>query len=468
MRKLLAVLLTMLLIVGSGDSIYAAAGAQGENEVIVTVDKWSIESKINYIPFSPEGWDGQTIDNVVKDYTDQNGQTAPKTYTNVALLQRDDYSDYGQMSEEYITTPINEGKLILKMEYMNFLVHETSAGEESFYIDGNFNEYAPYILQHTDTRFLIEKGSSIFVYDINNKQMETITKECLRYKYPIKDNFKFIDWEHREFEVEWQKNSQIKETGEKVISYWNDNFEVEVIEEFRDNFETMQQALKKGEVKEEDLKVKYDVDIYPYGSIYRIDDEYMGNIHLPVPIKWNDNIILADHDSCWLVKENTLTLYHYGDIVCSYELPDGEWKIIEAYIHYHEDPNSSWLKYIIDTDNDNITTAKELRNAITNTNILMLNAKEHSVYTINQNGMVIKICEDVWDYREAYGQFYWMDSDYNAYRVAWMKEMKSTLIGKDVVGISQYNDERAGFLVKPDDTRCKYENDGFYFGEWLN
>ena len=170
---------------------------------------------------------------------------------------------------------------------------------------------------------------------------------------------------------------------------------------------------------------------------------------------------------------STLTYWHYGEKVREYTLPEGKWRVIRSYLSYHEDPNEWSVKYVIDVNQDGIVTAEEMNAAVTNTNILLYNFEDNSVWTINQNGWIVQVCEGCIDFQEAYGEFYWMDYQFNAYELSWTEDQDSILIGEDVVAISKHTDERAGFVVKPGDTRANHKSDGLdlctlYGTEWLN
>ena len=127
----------------------------------------------------------------------------------------------------------------------------------------------------------------------------------------------------------------------------------------------------------------------------------------------------------------------------------------------------------MDTDNNGVLTAKELDEGIISVQLLLYNAKDKCVYQCINGQTPVKLAEDVIDYCYAYGELYWMNSMFEAYELSWRTKTVSVLIGEDVVGISKHTDERAGFVVKPDDPRCNAESDGFclctlYGDDWLN
>ena len=61
----------------------------------------------------------------------------------------------------------------------------------------------------------------------------------------------------------------------------------------------------------------------------------------------------------------------------------------------------------------------------------------------------------------------------NAYELFWVVDDDSIIIGENAVGIAKSHGETAGFIVKPEDSRCNAITEGYhlctqYGKDWLN
>lgn len=341
--------------------------------------------------------------------------------------------------------------------------------------DSGIEAYHCYVkgVNPEETYFLLYQEGCFYTFNLETKELKKIVDGCLD-KYTDENKILYTDLDYNEYEIDWMSSDEAVPTGRSVISYTaiTDQlygFEPKVNEDFAERFKEIQEFAKNGG----DVYTIKDLDIYYDGDIYDLNHNYLGNFHLENPYEWNCNLIFDCYDMEATLFSNKLTFYYYGEIVREYQLPEGEWKVLECYFSFHEDPNTAAVIYVSDVNNDGVTTPEELSAAITNTNILLYNFSDKSVYTINQNGIISKVCENVVDFQEAYGEFYWMDENHNAYELSWTRSNDNILIGENVVGISKHTDERAGFIVKPDDPRGDGESGGLhiatgYGNGWLN
>lgn len=443
---------------------------------IPVVDKWEVATVTNKIPITPEGYEGNLV-TLVESYTSKDGVTVDKTYDGVALLNPDEENNY-EYDFTYWTNQFEVngerpfGQIIYKTERLLFLEHHQGEEIQRFFLDINLPKdfYYMSLIGRNERVALISSGSYIFTYNFESKACELITDSALDYYYPVQDTLYFTDWEHCEYQCNWSESSSVSKTGNSVVRYLNYRG-ITKIEDFQEEFLEMQEAVKTGKVSEGSLSDKY--QIYS-ASIYSVsNDDYMGNLHLPYATEKSSQLWKPNSYSCWLVEGNSITLYRYGDVVRTHELPEGEWYIIESYSSLKRKEDTVWVEDDLDVNNDGIITAEELDERTLSMDTLLMDISTHTIYHLDSNGNLKAVAEDVQDYREAYGEFYWMDSKFNAYELSWTKKDESVLIGKDVVGISYYTDERAGFIVKPGDPRCNWVSDGFsictlYGEEWLN
>lgn len=448
---------------------------------IPVVDKWEVTAITNEIPITPEGYEGNLV-TLDKKYTSKDGVTIDKTYTNVAFLDVPLLDPEGENPYAYDTTywtnefEINGdrpfGQIIFRTERLYFLEHHQGEELQRFFLDIDIPKDCYYLtlLGRTEKTALISSGSYIFTYDFDSKECKLITDSALDYNYPVQDMLYFTDWNHCEYQCNWNESNSVSETGNSVIRYLNYR-DITKHDDFQEEFLELQEAAKTSNGLEYNLSDKYDIWS---GSIYSIpNDEYMGNLHLPYATEKSSQILYPNSYSCWLIEGNCITLYRYGDVVRVHDLPEGEWYIIESYSSLKRKEDVPFVEYDLDVNNDGIISAEELNERTLSIDTLLMDISTHTVYHMDSNGNLTAVANDVQDYCEAYGEFYWMDGNLNAYELSWMEKDESVLIGENVVGISYHTDERAGFVVKPGDPRCNWVSYGFslctlYGREWLN
>lgn len=434
---------------------------------------WSVESEANYIPFTPDGYEGIMAD-YAQDYTDTNGNTTKKTY-HVAFFTDDTYKNYEYDcsigSKALVNGEMEHGTFITHLERIFFLEGEKLDGSVTrYYLDIDLPDPIWYalVVDQTDKRVLISADSYLFVYHFESKSCELITKDALDYDYGTDGKLYFCDWSNDEFVCDWTKSSEYNKTGKKVIHYFSDDFSLTVDESFESDFYTMQKALRDGTADTSAFDHMYPT--YSFGNIYDNSGYYLSNIHYPAPYVFNSNIFCYSYFGVWLSENTKVTLYRYGQHVRDYDFGDGLWKIIETREPIRENADG---KYDTDPDKNGLTSPEEADRAIESIQFLLFNAKDNCIYISVNGDKPLKVAEDVVDYCEAYGELYWMNSKFEAYELSWTEKTESVLIGVDVVGISHHTDERAGFVVKPDDPRCNAVSGGtslctLYGREWLN
>lgn len=440
------------------------------------VDKWEVTTITNEIPITPEGYEGNLV-TLVKSYTDKDGVTADRTYTDVAFLDPEGENNYAYdftywTNEFEINGERPFGQIICEMEKLRFLEHHQGEEVQRFFLDINLPGEFHYLslLGRTEKTALISSGSYIFTYDFDSKECKLITDSALDYNYPVQDTLYFTDWDHCEYQCNWNESNSVSETGNSVIRYLNYRG-ITKRDDFQEEFLKLQETAKTEKVSEYDLSDEYDIWS---GSIYSVsNDKYMGNLHLPYATEKSSQLWYPNSYSCWLIEDNCITLYRYGDLVRTHELPEGEWYIIESYSGLKRKEDTLFVEYDLDVNNDGIISAEELDERTLYIDTLLMDISTHTVYHLDSDGNLTAVAKDVQDYCQAYGEFYWMDGNLNAYELSWTEKDESVLIGENVVGISYHTDERAGFVVKPGDPRCNVVSDGFslctlYGEEWLN
>ena len=383
-------------------------------------DVWDIHFYADHIPFTPDGYDGQVIDYATK-CIDSKGQVSSVIYRDVAFFTGYDDAFY-DLRDNYRFAYVNikvDGKNIFgvvflcESEYHPFLEHYHDGIVDRFPLELDVDSpNSGYVLAQNDVKAIMASGSYVFTYNFKTAQTNLIADAVLNYKYPVEGEFYFTDWNHIEYKVDWEHDDTITITGNKVVAYRNEDFSLSIIDDFEEEFLKIQQDFKDGNITESQYTDKY--IIRSWGSVYSIpDNKLVTSIHLPHAYLYNSNLMVCLGDNCCLIENFILNLYRFGDLVRSYELPDGKWRIIGFY----EDAD-----------------------------ILLMNVDDASIYTIDQNRACRKVLSGVVDYYEAFGKLYWMDANGNCYLYHWRGDETNELIAKNIIGFSP----RAGFIIKPD------------------
>lgn len=362
-------------------------------------------------------------------------------------------------------------------EYVSVLVHQYGPDSENdkefkyyFKGDSGIDRYYASVLDwdEKEENFLLYQEGSFYTFDLWTHRLDCVAEATLDWVIEDEKLF-YTNVEHEEFMFDYKNNRQPQATGRKIIKYFNKSFEPAINEEFEETFQEIQEMVKNGtdvkSVEIKGIKVYYDYDIF--------DDNgnYLGNINYPHSYKWNRNVMFDDYDMCAMVVGNKLTYYVLGEAVKEFELPEGRWQVIDSDFYLEETENEdSYTALVIEDDSMKEVSVDE---ALIEKFALLYRFDDRSVWTLDSEGRLEKVCEDVIDFQEAYGEFYWMNSKFEAYELTWKHSAESILIGQEVVGISHHTDERAGFIVKPDDPRGDSESGGLHiatgYGDgWLN
>ena len=361
-------------------------------------------------------------------------------------------------------------------EYLPYLVHLYGLDRENdiqytywFNDDSGIDRYYASVLDwdESEENFLIYQEGSFYSFDLGTYRLECVAEATLDWIIEDEKLF-YTNVEHEEFMFDYKNNRQPQATGRKIIKYFNKSFEPVINEEFEETFQEIQERVKNGtdvySIEIKGIEVYYDYDIFDYNG------NYLGNLNYPHAYKWNRNVMSDDYDMCAMVVGNKLTYYVLGNPVKEFELPDGRWKVIESdYYLKDEDNNDSYNAIAIDDSMKEVSVDEALIEKL----VLLYRFDDRSVWTLDSEGKLEKVCEDVVDFQEAYGEFYWMNSQFEAYELTWKQSEESILIGENVVAISHHTDERAGFIVKPDDPRGDWESGGLHISTgygtgWLN
>lgn len=464
----------------------------------ISKDIWYVKTYENFIPFTPDDYNGSLINYTARQIRiiGAGGVLSEVTYKDVAFISDNEtpyegkYSDYLQPAT-YLQSngeSVN-GMIFCTPEQFQFLEHYHYGTLDRFFIDINLPSdiiahlYSPadpflpkkqtgiYILAQNENKVLMRGGSYIFTYDFQTAKTNLISDSVLDYKSPVEGECYFTDWDHIERSLDWEHDDAIAETGNKVISYHNDNFDLFIQEDFEKEFLTIQAALRNGETATEIYANKYSIG--NGGDMYRHSNgDKFANIHLPHAYEYNNNLMSSESGSCWLIEDCKLTLYRFGEEVTCQSLPDGTWKIINSDMslaHHYED--GSYISEV-DTNNDGKSSPEEIHAAITSSHIILMNVDESAVYVSDHlDEPFKKVFTDVVDYHEnfTYDDFCWMDSSGNAYRYDWLETQTNKLMGENAIGFPPRFGDYTTFVVKPDDPRIIRFIEGFplYWG-WLD
>lgn len=408
-----------------------------KEDIDPSIDNWEIDEVSNFIPYSPEGWDGEEVI-LHKRYTDPNtGEEIIQEYV-VAALTWEEAGDDPSYSAELEKDGISKCfQILCRQEKTTVLIHQHDGRKDYFPLDDlNIDEWYADVIDATDTRVVIKEENSIYFYNTEMKRIETVIDDCISSKV-IEDGIMYTNFDNNEIFINWKSDEiSATPTGEKVFRYWNENFELEYFDEdIQEEFLDVQCGSRKG----------YFVT---GGNIYRDrDGAYIGNIHLPKACNKNYNLVYRDYFSAeefaGLTEKEKVSIYRYGKELWSYQLPEGKWTIED--IHFGD-------------------TYREVHAMV------LFNFGEKAIYTIIGDSLE-KRCTEVEDYQVSYNYLYWMNSNSEAYELYWRDEdAASVLIGESVAGISHHTDEREGFLVKAGDPRANLGEHicSAYGPGWLN
>ena len=269
-----------------------------------------------------------------------------------------------------------------------------------------------------DKKLLISAGSRFYIYDTSDQKLKVLTDETLDFQSPIRGELVYTNWDHEEIAIDWANSEERVATGRKVICYRDDDFSRAVVDGIDREFYKIQSLARDG-----DEQLKFNNHYVLDGMLYDYDGSPISNIHLPEPFKWNKQTMATNWGAIFVTDASHLTVYRYGEATHVINLPGGRWHPIRLSREGEEGDD-----------------------------FLVINYSDDKIYRCDKEGSLTLLAEDVQDYHEAYGELYWMNSRFEAYRCTWQNN-DSILIGENAVGISKYIDERAGFIVKPGDPR---------------
>ena len=298
-----------------------------------------------------------------------------------------------------------------------------------------------------NTRFLLHQHRDLYTFDLNTHELKCIVDGYVDYYYgEKKQKIHYTGLDYYEKIIEWLESDEAVSSGIMFINFFVEDFFTTPNEEFNDRFLEIQAQAKLGK----DPAEFTDVEIMDNGDIYDLNGKYLANIHLPYAFKWSPNLQFSENGMEIMLNETKLEYYRYGEVVQSFELPSQRWKVIQSSITYSGDPEMLFAKNL---------NAEQIKAAIQDTKVLLYNLEEKTVWKIDSTG-INKIIEECVDYTEYNGVLYWMNYSTTAYKLNWLESNESVEIGHGVVAASHYNDERAGFIVKPGDPLANAEADG--------
>jgi hypothetical protein len=142
------------------------------------------------------------------------------------------------------------------------------------------------------------------------------------------------------------------------------------------------------------IKVYYDDDIFDYNG------NYLGNLNYPHSYRWNRNIMYDDYDMCAMVVGNKLTYYVLGEAVKEFELPEDRWQVIDSDYYVKDKAEYSYSHNAIVIDD---ASMKEVcvDEALIEKLVPVYRFDDRSVWILNSEGKLEKVCEDVVDFHEA-------------------------------------------------------------------
>ena len=332
------------------------------------------------------------------------------------------------------------------------------------------DEWAFEGLEILDTKadsVLLATTGRLFVFKVSAEwgqmrpRLVVLADEVLSYRQEKDGRLFYSDFDQREHVYDWKENPAKKPvpTGEKVVSYRDDNFELEEIEEGKEEFYAIQKSLlKEGRYPKMDVLECGDPESTRYGVIRNTTVEEMTCLHFPKQWKTNANILRCSISFAYVAYPDRLVTYHYGEIVNEYRLPySGKWRLLDEIT-------------VIASRMDGIETTDEVRSVIAHESILLINDTTRESWAFF-DGELRLVAKDVQDYDLRLNRsndsgkitaiFFWMNSVGKVYLVPWEEMLSANfLIGEGAIAISK--GDVPGFLVRRDNPIPKRFRGGHY------
>ena len=325
----------------------------------------------------------------------------------------------------------------------------------------------------TDSVLLATTGR-LFVFKVSAEwgqmrpRLLVIADEILSYNQNDGDLF-YADFDQNEHVYHWKDNPNENPipTGKKVITYRDDDFELEEIKEGKEEFYTIQKSLlKEGRYPKMDVLEYGDPESTRYGVMYNTAVGEMTCLHFPKQWKANANIMRCGISLAYVAFEDQVIPYHYGEEVNRYPLPyRGKWRLLDEITEFASSPEIG-----CDLDMDGIETTDEVRSVIAQESILLINDTTRESWAFF-DGELRLIAKDVQDYDLRFNKlddsgkitaiFLWMDSAGSVLLAPWEEMLSANfLIGEGAIAISK--GDVPGFLVRRDSPVPKRFRGGVY------
>ena len=315
--------------------------------------------------------------------------------------------------------------------YLEHQYGKKSKDTEIVYEFGNeINEFAK-IYDVSEDKILIKQGPYLYVLNLDSKEMKLLNEGAIDSLF---DNgvIYYYDQNNTEFSIaDWANEPEPKATGNEVTSYATrvpENQEVN----FPD-FSEIQKSAREGK-----KRPAYDAGytIESNGDMYsHISGKYVTNINLPKAIVGNT---FNCYDTIFLVENNQIDLYYFGETIFNYQLPQGKWKVVAASLDYEFE----------DEDLTEEITAEIMRKSLTEIEVMLFNGVDNSLWVCHGEDME-EIATDVLDFFSDGSGIFYIDKDYYPYFGDFNYIDKA---GEPVIGVSHFEDN-PGFIV--DDERGK-------------
>lgn len=438
------------------------------------IDEWKVSFVENYIPFTPEGYEGRLV-NITRPYTDRDYITNNILYDEIALFFNEEDMESYNYDKSFSfgnTDSFESGKIITNVERLLFLEHNLNGEVNRYFLDvdldfspDTFGSYSPVHYNYTrainENLILIILGRYIFTYEIETNKCNVITDSAITFDCKSSnDTFTlyFKNFEYVDYECTWEGTKVSISEAENIASYNNYNFQDYVIDsEFQETFLEIQQIFKTeeglgGELKdklERTLLSKYNNPKIFFSKITMDDFRKDYSLHLPYAVdseKYHSKVIdRYPYSHCLLIDNEHIILYRYGDVVRKYKLPNGNWHFLS-------------YNYKI-KDNVDITSADDLDKAISELNVLLFDTSTNVIYRMYEDGTLKSIAQDILDFSYS-GELLWIDTNNRGYVIKdWKKSDEPIFLGDDIIRI-KYAEGYLG-LVKPGDPRIDLIYNGY-------